>query len=82
MTAVLEGVAFNHRTHLDALREKFDIREPVRVCGGGARSPAWTQLLADVAGLPVEVTNSDETGARGAAMLAAVEPAKPKTCKR
>lgn len=72
LAAVLEGVAFNHRTHMDALREKFDIREPVRVSGGGARSPAWTQLLADIVNLPVEVTNSEEAGARGVAMLAGV----------
>ena len=72
LAAVVEGVAFNHRTHIDALREVFDFRGPVRVCGGGARSPGWTQLLADVLGLPVEVTSSDEAGARGAAMLAGV----------
>jgi L-xylulokinase len=68
LAAVVEGVAFNHRTHVDALREAF--RGPVRVCGGGARSPEWTQLLADVLDMPVEVTDSDEAGARGAAMLA------------
>lgn len=70
--AVLEGVAFNHRTHLDVLRERFTLDRPVRVCGGGARSPGWTQLLADVIGLPVEVTDSHEAGARGAALLAGV----------
>lgn len=70
--AVLEGVVLNHRTHLDVLRERFRLDRPVRVCGGGARSPGWTQLLADVVGLPVEVTDSHEAGARGAAMLAGI----------
>jgi L-xylulokinase len=70
LAAVLEGVAFNHRTHLDLLREQFELTRPVRVCGGGARSPGWTQLLADVLDLPVEVTDSAEAGARGAALLA------------
>lgn len=72
LAAVVEGVAFNHRTHVDALREAFEFRGPVRVCGGGARSSEWTQLLADILDTPVEATNSDEAGARGAAMLAGV----------
>ena len=70
--AVLEGVAFNHRTHLSALREALDVVPPVRVCGGGSRSPAWTALLADVLDLPVEVTDAAEAGARGAAVLAGI----------
>lgn len=70
--AVLEGVAFNHRTHVDALREAFALCGPARVCGGGARSAPWTQLLADTLDLPVEVTDAEEAGARGAALLAGV----------
>jgi L-xylulokinase len=72
LRAVLEGVAFNHRTHLGWLREAFALERPVRVCGGGSRSPEWTALLADTLGLPVEVTDGAEAGARGAALLAAV----------
>jgi L-xylulokinase len=70
--AVLEGVAFNHRTHLRGLQEAFAIERPVRVCGGGARSADWTQLLADVLDLPIEVTDATESGTRGAAMLAGI----------
>jgi L-xylulokinase len=70
--AVLEGVAFNHRTHLRGLQEVFEIDRPVRVCGGGARSADWTQLLADVLDLPVEVTDATEAGTRGAALLAGI----------
>lgn len=72
LRAVVEGVAFNHRTHMDALREKFEITEAVRVCGGGARSPEWTQLLADVLDMPLEITDATEAGARGAALLAGI----------
>jgi L-xylulokinase len=72
LRAVLEGVAFNHRTHVAALREAFDVVPPARVCGGGSRSPEWTALLADVLHLPVEVTDAAEAGARGAALLAGV----------
>jgi L-xylulokinase len=42
------------------------------VCGGGVRSSEWTQLLADVLDIRIEVTDSNEAGARGAAMLAGV----------
>ncbi|HEY6596071.1 MAG TPA: FGGY-family carbohydrate kinase [Asanoa sp.] len=72
--AVLDGVCFSHRTHLDALRSAFDLAGagPARLCGGGSRSPRWGQLLADVVGLDLEVTDADEAGARGAAALAGI----------
>ncbi|MBA2316560.1 MAG: carbohydrate kinase [Euzebyales bacterium] len=71
LRAVLEGVVFNHRTHVEVLSGSFDVRgRPARLCGGGARSSHWSQLLADGLGLGVEVTDADEAGARGAAMLA------------
>jgi L-xylulokinase len=70
--AVVEGIAFNHRTHLDILRTRFPMERPIRVCGGGARSPQWTQLLADAVGAPVEITDADEAGGRGAAILAGI----------
>lgn len=70
LRAVLAGVAFNHRTHVDALRSAFAVDGPVRLSGGGSRGPYWCQLLADVLAVPVEVTDTDEAGARGAAMLA------------
>ena len=70
LRAVLEGVVLNHRTHLGALAERFPAAGALRVGGGGARSPAWTQLLADAVRRPVEVTDASEAGARGAALLA------------
>jgi xylulokinase len=51
--AVLEGVAFNLRLILDALQAQ-EIEIPVmRLIGGGARSPLWRQILADVLGVPI-----------------------------
>ena len=44
----------------------------LRVMGGGARSPLWNQIKADVTGLPVAVPASTETTAIGAAVLALV----------
>lgn len=68
--AVARGVVHSHRWHVDALRERFNVDRPIRVGGGGARSSFWTQLLSDGLRLPVEVTDAEEAGARGAAMLA------------
>lgn len=44
----------------------------LRVIGGGAKSPVWRQILADVLGLTLEIPAADEGPAYGAALLAAV----------
>lgn len=73
LRAVLEGVVFNHRWHVSALAERFPVRaRPARLCGGGARSPLWTQMLADALDTRIEVTDATEAGSRGAAVLAGV----------
>ena len=51
--AVLEGVAFNLRTILDAFRDQGAPITALRLIGGGARSSLWRQILADVFNLPV-----------------------------
>lgn len=51
--AVLEGVAFNLRMILDAFLEQGIVIEAMRLIGGGAQSPLWRQILADVYGLPI-----------------------------
>ncbi len=71
LRGVLQGIVFNHRWHVAALGEAFAIGT-ARLCGGGARSAPWCQLLADTLGIPVEVTDATEAGGRGAALLAGV----------
>jgi len=51
--AVLEGVAFNLRIILDAFRAQGVPIDALRLIGGGARSPLWRQILADVFALPI-----------------------------
>jgi len=53
--AVLEGVALNLKMILDAFLEQGAATrsEAMRLIGGGARSPVWRQILADVYGLPI-----------------------------
>ncbi len=73
LRAALEGVVFTHRRHLELLARSGPLTStPVRLAGGGTRSPAWTQLLADATGLTVEVAAAPEAGALGAAMLAGI----------
>lgn len=69
--AVLEGVVCNHRTHIDHLREHFDITSST-LTGGGARSHRWAQLFADICNLSVRVPAAEEAGALGTAMCAMV----------
>jgi L-xylulokinase len=69
LKAVLEGIVFNHRTHVDALRDGFPVRE-IRLTGGGSRNPAFVQMFADALNVPVAVTSVDETAAFGAALCA------------
>lgn len=71
LEAILEGVVFNHRTHVDALRDAFTISEG-RLTGGAVRSRRWAQMFADVIGLDVLLTDAGESGALGTAMCAAV----------
>ena len=70
--AVLEGVAF-------ALRDSFEVAkdlgiriERTKICGGGAKSPLWKQIIANVLNIKVDVLESEEGPSMGGAMLAAV----------
>ena len=67
LAAVLEGIAFNHRVHVDALREGFPAQD-IRLTGGISRNPVIAQLFADVLGLPVTVSATEEAAAWGAAL--------------
>lgn len=69
LRAVIEGIAFNHRHHVDALREGFQ-PQVARLTGGISRSPVFAQLFADVLAMPVTVTATDEAAAWGAALCA------------
>jgi L-xylulokinase len=72
LRAILEGVAFSHRQHVDTLRATGLPMRDVKLTGGGARSAVWSQMFADVLGLPVSITDEAEVGARGAAMCAGI----------
>ena len=70
--SVLEGCTFALRDIVDRLDAMGLAGSEIRVVGGGARSPFWLQMKADVTGRTVRVLQTDESTALGAAMLAAV----------
>jgi xylulokinase len=70
--AVLEGSAYALRDITDRMRAIGLPTDELRVMGGGARSPLWNQIKADVTGLPVSVPQTTETTALGGALLALV----------
>lgn len=70
LRALLEGVAMEMRLNLEILHESGCAISQLRAIGGGAKSPFWTQLKADVLGRPVTTLNVTEAGCLGAAMLA------------
>jgi xylulokinase len=69
--AVLEGVAFGLRDSFELIKASGIVNE-IRVSGGGAKSPVWRQILADVFGVPLVVAEAVEGAAYGAALLAGV----------
>jgi len=70
--AVLEGVAFGLRDSVEIMKASGVPIDEVRASGGGARSPLWRQIQADVFGLPISTINVDEGPALGVALLAGV----------
>jgi xylulokinase len=70
--AILEGVAFSLRDTFTIFEEMKVPVNQIRLGGGGARSPLWRQIQADVYGHDVEIVEAEEGAAYGAAILAGV----------
>ena len=70
--AVLEGVAFAIRDSLEVARSLGLVIRVSRICGGGAKSPLWRKILANVCDLELEQIESEEGPGYGGAILAAV----------
>jgi xylulokinase len=70
--AILEGVAFSLRDSFSIFAEMKVPVTDIRLGGGGARSPLWRQIQANVYGHSVEVVEAEEGAAYGAALLAGV----------
>lgn len=70
--AVLEGVAFGIRDSLEVARELgIDIRRS-KICGGGAKSPLWRKMFANILNVEIQSIEAEEGPGFGGAMLAMV----------
>jgi len=70
--AVLEGVAFAIRDSFEVAKALgIDIRSS-KICGGGAKSPLWKTIMANVLNIRLEVPESEQGPGMGGAMLAMV----------
>ena len=70
--AVLEGVAFALRDSFEVARSLGISIERTKICGGGAKSPLWKKIIANVMNIKVDVQESEEGPGYGGAILAAV----------
>ena len=70
--AVMEGVSYVLRKNCEHIAAKGVKLERIIATGGGAKSPVWCQLQADITGLPVCIPAEKEAACLGAAMICAV----------
>ncbi len=72
LRAVMEGVVYSQRQNLDVLRGMGVAPDTMLATGGGAKSPLWRGMMADMFGMPVQTVANTEGPALGAAILAGV----------
>ena len=68
--AIMEGVAFQIKWMMEYFNAKPSPEEGLKLAGGAARSAAWSQIVADITGLPVRVPEVADLACVGAAVLA------------
>ncbi len=71
--ALIEGITYELRYYLTTLEDCANVKiDRLRAMGGGAKSPKWLQLKADITGKEVLALAISECGCLGAAILAGV----------
>ncbi len=70
--AVMEGIAYELRWALEEMHAAGIRVNELKMVGGGAKSPLWPQIVADVTGVPVALPQVAEAASWGAAVLAGV----------
>jgi L-xylulokinase len=63
---------FGHLSHVEKLRKAGGQIHSARLAGGGSRSAVWSQMFADMIQVPMEISDGNELGARGAALSAGI----------
>ncbi len=72
LRAIFEGVAFCHMNHIDRLLLNRRPPDYIKLAGGVTNSGVWTQMFADIIGIPVKVIHTKELGGLGCAIAGAV----------
>jgi xylulokinase len=72
LQAVFEGVAYALRDSLEVARRLGVAPQRTTICGGGAKSPLWRKIVANIMNLNVDTVEVEEGPAYGGAILAAV----------
>ena len=72
LLAIYEGILFSSCCHIEKLTGTIHPQKQIRLSGGITNSPVWTQILADILQLPIQVMEGKERGALGAAICASV----------
>lgn len=70
--AVFEGVSFALKDSMEIAKSLGIEINKTKLCGGGAKSPIWRQILANILNIEVEILETEEGPALGGAILAAV----------
>ncbi|MCI1305927.1 MAG: xylulokinase [Lachnospiraceae bacterium] len=70
--AVLEGVSFAIKDCVEIAKSQGISLKKATICGGGAKSPLWRRMLADILDIPLELPQTEQGPGYGGAMLAAV----------
>lgn len=76
LQAVFDGVAYGLRDSLEVARSLGAAPERTTICGGGAKSPLWRKIVANVMDMKVDTVEVEEGPAYGGAILAAVADKK------
>lgn len=70
LRAIYEGVIFSLMTHIKNMKKKFPYTEKLHVMGGITKSQIWLQMIADITGMTLEISEIDEPGCLGAVLIA------------
>jgi len=70
--AVLEGVAYAIRDSVEVARSLGVVIDSSKICGGGAKSPLWKKMIANILNADLECLESEQGPGMGGAMLAMV----------
>ena len=65
-------MAYSVRQHIELFRSRGLSPESITIAGGGTKNPVWMQIVADVTGLPVVVSQPWQTASYGDAVMAAI----------